>query len=62
VAGLRWRNAGDRNRGGHDLRSWFITTAQEHGAHRDLLLVITHTSKSDVMGRVHGSVVARALC
>jgi integrase len=41
--------AGTKKRGGHDLRSWFITTCQEHGAHRDLLRVITHTSKSDVM-------------
>lgn len=40
---------GGRSRGGHDLRSWFITTCQEHGAHRDLLRVITHTSKGDVM-------------
>jgi len=41
--------AGTRNRGGHDLRSWFIATAQEHGAHRDLLRVVTHTAKRDVM-------------
>jgi hypothetical protein len=34
---------------GHDLRSWFITTCQEHGAHRDLLRVVTHTSKGDVV-------------
>ncbi len=40
---------GGRNRGGHDLRSWFITTCQEHGAHRDLLRVVTHTAKGDVM-------------
>jgi integrase len=39
-----------RNRGGHDLRAWFITSCQEAGAHRDLLRVITHTSKGDVMG------------
>jgi hypothetical protein len=38
-----------RDRGGHDLRSWFITTCQEHGAHRDLLRVVTHTSKGDVV-------------
>lgn len=39
-----------RDRGNHDLRAWFITTAQEHGAHRDLLRIVTHRSKSDVMG------------
>jgi hypothetical protein len=33
----------------HDLRSWFITTCQEHGAHCDLLRVVTHTSKGDVV-------------
>lgn len=47
--GLRVK-AGTRNRGGHDLRAWFITTCQECGAHRDLLRVITHTSSGDVMG------------
>ena len=38
-----------RDRGGHDLRAWFITTAQEHGAHRDLLRVVTHTAKGDIV-------------
>ena len=38
-----------RARGGHDLRSWFITTCQEHGAHRDLLRVVSHGVGSDVM-------------
>src|SRR5262249_53032506 len=32
-----------------DLRSWFITTCQEHGAHRDLLRVCTHGRGSDVV-------------
>jgi integrase len=38
-----------RDRGGHDLRAWFITTCQENGAHRDLLRVVTHTGKGDVL-------------
>lgn len=38
-----------RDRGGHDLRAWMITTCQEHGAHRDLLRVITHPGKGDVV-------------
>jgi hypothetical protein len=40
---------GTRNRGGHDLRAWFITSCQEAGAHRELLRVVTHTANSDVM-------------
>jgi integrase len=48
--GLRVQAGGNRNRGGHDMRSWFISTCQENGAHRDLLRVITHTAPSDVMG------------
>ena len=47
--GLRIEAGEPRDRGGHDLRSWFITTCQEHGAHRDLLRVVTHTSKGDVV-------------
>jgi integrase len=47
--GMRLRAGRERDRGGHDLRAWFITTAQEHGAHRDLLRVVTHTAKSDVV-------------
>lgn len=38
-----------RDRGSHDLRAWFITTAQEHGAHRDLLRVVTHRADRDVV-------------
>jgi integrase len=38
-----------RDRGGHDLRAWFITSCQEAGAHRDLLRVVTHTGKGDVV-------------
>lgn len=47
--GMRIKAGQNRNRGGHDLRSWFVTTCQEHGAHRDLLRVITHTSRGDIM-------------
>lgn len=38
-----------RRRGGHDLRAWFITSCQEAGAHRDLLRVVSHGTKGDVM-------------
>ena len=47
--GLRLEAGKDRSRGGHDLRAWFITTAQEHGAHRDLRRVVTHTASGDVV-------------
>jgi len=47
--GLRVEAGKDRNRGGHHLRSWFVTTCQEHGAHRDLLRVVTHTASGDVV-------------
>lgn len=47
--GMRDADAEGRERGGHDLRSWFITTAQEHGAHRDLLRVVTHRTAGDVV-------------
>jgi integrase len=47
--GLRVEAGEHRDRGGHDLRSWFITTCQEHGAHRDLLRVVTHAGKGDVV-------------
>ena len=47
--GLRVMAGTKRARGGHDLRAWFITTCQEHGSHRDLLRVITHTASGDVV-------------
>jgi integrase len=47
--GLRVTAGEHRDRGGHDLRAWFITSCQEAGAHRDLLRVVTHTAKSDVV-------------
>jgi integrase len=47
--GLRTGAGQFRDRGGHDLRAWFITTCQENGAHRDLLRVVTHTGKGDIV-------------
>lgn len=49
LLGLRVDAGRYRDRGGHDLRAWFITTCQEHGAHRDLFRVVTHTAKGDVV-------------
>lgn len=46
---LRTTAGQHRKRGGHDLRAWFITTAQEYGAHRDLLRIATHPGKGDVV-------------
>jgi integrase len=44
------KDAGEhRDRGGHDLRAWFITSCQEAGAHRDLLRVVSHGTKGDIM-------------
>ncbi len=48
--GLR-KDAGEhRDRGGHDLRGWFITTCQEHGADTSAMMRITHTKPKDVIG------------
>jgi hypothetical protein len=47
--GLRTSAGEFRDRGGHDLRAWFITSCQEHGAHRDLLRVVTHAAKGDIV-------------
>lgn len=49
LLGMRVDAGEHRDRGGHDLRAWFITTCQEHGAHRDLLRVVTHPGKGDVV-------------
>ena len=49
LRGLRIEASAERARGGHDLRSWFITRAQERGAHRDLLRIVSHGIGSDVM-------------
>lgn len=47
--GLR-RSAGEhRERGGHDLRAWFITTCLEHGASIEALMRVTHTKPKDVI-------------
>jgi integrase len=48
--GLRQMAGKLRRRGGHDLRAWFITSCQEAGAHRDLLRIVTHGTRGDVMG------------
>ena len=47
--GLRVEAGEHRDRGGHDLRAWFITSCQEAGAHRDLLRLVTHKAPADVM-------------
>jgi len=46
--GLRVDAGRLRDRGGHDLRAWFITTAKEHGASPDLLQRVTHKAGTDV--------------
>jgi len=46
--GLRVDAGKLRDRGGHDLRAWFITTAKEHGASADLLQRVTHKAGTDV--------------
>src|SRR5437868_3491659 len=47
--GLRTSAGEHRDRGGHDLRACFITSCREQGAHRDLLRVVTHTAKGDIV-------------
>ena len=46
--GLRVAAGEYRDRGGHDLRAWFISTAIEDGAREDALYTVTHTKKKDV--------------
>lgn len=46
--GLRVAAGEHRDRGGHDLRAWFISTALEDGAAADALYTVTHTKKKDV--------------
>lgn len=46
--GLRVEAGEHRDRGGHDLRAWFISTALEDGAAADALYSVTHTKKKDV--------------
>lgn len=38
-----------RDRGGHDLRGWFITTCLDNGASIEALQRVTHTKPKDVM-------------
>jgi integrase len=45
---LRVKAGEVKNRGGHDLRAWLISTAIEHGASPEALMRITHTKKKDV--------------
>jgi integrase len=47
--GLRKDAGTERDRGGHDLRAWFITTCQEHGADIAALMLATHTKRRDVI-------------
>lgn len=49
LLGLRVDAGESRDRGGHDLRAWFISQAQNDGANRDILALATHTKKKDVM-------------
>jgi integrase len=46
--GLRIEAGEHRDRGGHDLRAWFITTCLEHGASAEALMRVTHTKRRDV--------------
>lgn len=46
--GLRLDAGEHRDRGGHDLRAWFISTALDDGAPADALYTVTHTKKRDV--------------
>jgi integrase len=46
--GLRVKAGRFRSRGGHDLRSFFISACQENGAHADLLKIVTHPARRDV--------------
>ncbi len=47
--GLRVPAGEERDRGGHDLRAWFISTCIEHGADPIVLQRVTHTKPKDVM-------------
>lgn len=47
--GLRDKAGQHRNRGGHDLRAWFITTCKQNGASGEDIARITHTKRGDVM-------------
>lgn len=48
--GLRVTAGEERNRGGHDLRAWFLSEATKSGARREILRRATHPGKgSDVV-------------
>lgn len=47
VLELRTRAGEFRNRGGHGLRAWFVTTLLAHGAHKEVIKPITHAKKGD---------------
>jgi integrase len=47
--GLRIQAGEHRDRGGHDLRAWFMSTAIEDGAEVAVLQRVTHTKKKDVV-------------
>lgn len=44
--GLRVRAGAARSRGGHDLRSWFMTQLIEDGANGDIVVSTTHSIRS----------------
>jgi hypothetical protein len=47
--GLRVGAGEHRDRGGHDMRAWFMSTGVEDGANIAVLQRITHTKKKDVV-------------
>lgn len=49
LLGLRERAGRRRNRGGHDLRAWGITSYQTSGAHRDILKLSSHGAGGNVI-------------
>lgn len=59
--GLRLDAGEQRDRGGHDLRAWFITHALDGGASSDALQRVTHTKKKDVVSG-YTRLPWRALC
>lgn len=59
--GLRIDAGEHRDRGGHDLRAWFITTARDDGGRQDVLEAVTHTKKKDVVSG-YNRIPWQALC
>jgi Histidine kinase-, DNA gyrase B-, and HSP90-like ATPase len=58
---LRTSAGAFRDRGGHDLRAWFIISCQAQGAHRDLLRVVTAHWRRRHRERLHARDVGGAL-